>query len=131
MRLSSGAIGLRLQSPSDVGVSGMDQISQATGVNIPSGSELHVTHEPTRSFQEASRIGQFRTTKEPDVDVRPERVDIAEGGVVYTRSRVAIMQQLADIASAVSHHVKPAVGDCAKLARVLRHPPVDCRIPPN
>jgi hypothetical protein len=64
------------------------------------------------AFQQPLRIDKFGTTKEPDVDVSPEGIDIAECGVTYTRSRMAVVQYLSNVVTAVAHDLKPTMSDC-------------------
>jgi hypothetical protein len=45
--------------------------------------------------------------KEPDVYVRSEYIDVAEGRISQTRNRTAVMQELADFISTFPHHPKP------------------------
>ena len=63
--------------------------------------------------------------EEPDVDVGCEGVDIGERRVTDTRRRMAIMQQLSNIVSAVAHDLEPALRDRPQVTRMLTHPDVD------
>src|SRR5437762_2739857 len=58
------------------------------------------------ALQHAIRIGQCGAVKEPDVYVRGEYIDVAEGGVSQTCNRTAVMQQLPDfdIAQCTAKH---------------------------
>ena len=73
-------------------------------------------------------IGKLGATKEPDIDVSCEGIDIGECRITYTRGRMAIMQQLSNIVSAVAHDLKPALRDRPQFTRMLMHPDFDRRI---
>jgi hypothetical protein len=51
-----------------------------------------VAHELASAFQQTLGIGNLRTTKESDINVSFERIDLAEGRISYTRRRMAVMQ---------------------------------------
>ena len=51
-----------------------------------------MSHELASAFQQAVRIGNLGATKEPDIDVSFEGIDIRECRITYTRGRMAIMQ---------------------------------------
>jgi len=51
-----------------------------------------MAHELAGAFQQALRIGNLGTPKEPDIEVSLESVDIGEGGITYTRGRMPIVQ---------------------------------------
>ena len=55
------------------------------------------------------RVGNFGATKEPDIDVRSEDVDVAKCRVLYTRSGMAVMHNLSHIVSTAPHRLKPAL----------------------
>ncbi len=51
-----------------------------------------MTHKLASAFQQALRISNLGATKEPDIDMSFEGIDIGECRITYTRCRVAIMQ---------------------------------------
>ena len=51
-----------------------------------------MTHELASAFQKAVWIGNLRATKEPDIDVSFEGIDIGECRIAYTRGRMTVMQ---------------------------------------
>ena len=69
-----------------------DQVHKCRGIDVPFGSEFHMSHELAGAFQETLWVGDLGSTKESNVDVIFERIDITESGVADTRSRMAIMQ---------------------------------------
>jgi hypothetical protein len=80
------------------------------------------------AFQQALGIGKLGATKEPDIDVTREGIDIRECRITDTRGRVAIVQQLSNIVSAVTDGREPAPRDRSQFTRMLTHPGVDSRI---
>jgi hypothetical protein len=90
-----------------------------------------MAHELARAFQQANGIGYLRAAKEPDIDVSFEGIDIGECRISDTRGRMAIMQQLSNIVSAVAHDLKPALRDRSQFTRMLMHPNVDRWISPD
>src|SRR5262245_65303348 len=87
-----------------------------------------MAHELAGAFQQALGISKLGATKEPDIDVGFEGIDVGERRITYTRGRMAIMQQLSNIASAVAHDRKPALRDRPQFIRVLLHPDLDSGI---
>jgi len=87
-----------------------------------------VAHELASAFQQPLGIGKLGATKEPDIDMTCEGIDIGECRITDTRGRMAIMQQLSNIVSAVAHGLKPAPRDRPQFTRMLTHPDVDSRI---
>ena len=51
-----------------------------------------MAHEPARAFQQAFRIVYLGATKETDVDVIPESIDVAKCRITNARSGMAVMQ---------------------------------------
>jgi hypothetical protein len=70
-----------------------------------------MAHEPASAFQQSLRIGNLGTTKEPDIDVGSEGIDVGERGISYTRGRMTIVQCLSNIGAAVAYDLKPALRD--------------------
>jgi hypothetical protein len=51
-----------------------------------------MAHKLARAFQQTLRIGNLRTSKEPDIHVSAERVDVSECRVSDTRRWMTVMQ---------------------------------------
>src|SRR3954452_6792900 len=91
-------------------------------------------HELAGALQQASWIGQRCALKEPDVYVRTEYIDVAEGNISQTCNRTAVVQELADFISTVPHYLKPLMGDGSQFTCMLIHPringgiPLDCAV---
>src|SRR5215831_8062848 len=84
-----------------------------------------MAHELAGALQQASRIRQRCSVKEPHVYVRSEYVDVAEGRISQTCNRTAVMQEFPDIVPAFSHHFKPLVRDGSQSTPMLFHPGID------
>src|SRR5262245_27788104 len=85
-------------------------------------------HTLAGAFQKAFRISNLGTTKEPDIDVIFEGIDVAECRITYTGGRSVIMQQLSNIVPAVAHDFKPLLRDRPQFTGMLMHPELDCKI---
>src|SRR5215467_13537682 len=68
-------------------------------------------HEFSRAFQQAVRIGQLRSLKESDVDMRGKRIDITKCGFTHTGCWMIVMKQLTYIIAARSHDLEPQPGE--------------------
>ena len=51
-----------------------------------------MAHELSSAFQQTLGIGNLGPTKEPDIDVSLEGIDVGECRITYTRGWMAIMQ---------------------------------------
>jgi hypothetical protein len=129
--LSCGAIGLCLKPPRYVGVSGSNQPSQRSLVDVLAWAELHMSHEPARAFQKTVRVRKLRPAKEADINVRRERIDISECGVVHACGGVTVVQELSNIVSAASNYLEPALRDGPQLTGMIRHPAIHRTIAPD
>src|SRR5215470_18426982 len=67
--------------------------------------------------------------KEPNVYMRGEYIDVAEGRISQTCNRTAVMEELPDFVAAFSHHLKRLMRDGAQFTSMLFHPRIDGRIP--
>jgi hypothetical protein len=103
----------------------LDEFAEGCAVCEWSRSQLHMTHELASALQQVGRIGQRRALKEPHIDVRSEYIDVAEGRISQTCDRTAVMQELSNFVSALSHHLKPLLRDASQLTVMLFHPRVD------
>src|SRR5580704_17654348 len=106
----------------------LDEPAERCGVGGRSRSQLHMGHELAGALQQAGRIRQRCTVKEPHVYVRGEYIDIAEGRIAQTCNRTAVMQNLPDFVPASSHHHKPLLRDGSQFPVCLSHPRIDGRI---
>src|SRR5262245_53302037 len=88
-----------------------------------------MAHELPGALQQAGRIRQRCAVKEPDVYVRSEYINVAEGRISQTCNRTAVMQKLPDFVPAFSHHLKPLLRDGSQFTGMLFHPPFDGGIP--
>src|ERR1019366_1890848 len=88
-----------------------------------------MAHELTGALQQAGRIRQRCALKKPHVYVRSEYIDVAEGSISQTCSRIAVMQELPNFVPAFSHHLKPLMRDGAQFTCMLFHPRIDGGIP--
>ena len=87
-----------------------------------------MAHELASAFQQAPRIGKLGATKEPDINVSFEGIDIGKCRITYTGGRMAIMQQLSHIVSAIADDLKPAMRDRSQFTGMLTHPDLDSGI---
>src|SRR6202007_2452833 len=90
-----------------------------------------MAHELAGALQQACRVRQRCAVKKTDVYVRSEYIDVGERRVSQTGNGTAVMQQLADFVSAVSHPLKPVLRDGSQFACMLFHPRIDGGIPLN
>ena len=84
-----------------------------------------MAHELASALQNTMRISNLSATKEPDIDVRFEYVDIAKCRIIYARSRMTVMQYLSNVVSAGAHDLKPALCDRSQLIGMFVHPGID------
>src|SRR5437870_7913768 len=88
-----------------------------------------MAHELASALQQAGRIRQRYTVKEPHVYVRGEYVHVAEGRISQTCDWTAVMQKLPDFVPALSHHLKPLMRDSSQFTCMFFHPRIDGGIP--
>src|SRR5215831_1513461 len=84
-----------------------------------------MAHELAVALQQAGRIWQRCALKEPYVYVRREYIDVAEGRISKTCNRTTVVEQLADLVPALSHHLKPPAGDGSQFNCILIQPVID------
>jgi hypothetical protein len=84
-----------------------------------------MAHEFTGALQQAYRVRQRCTVKEPHVYVRSEYVDVAEGRISQTCNRTAVMQKFPNFVPAFSHHLKPLARDVSQSTCMLFHPRIN------
>jgi hypothetical protein len=88
-----------------------------------------MAHELAGALQQAGRIGKRCAVKEPHIDVRGKYIDIAERRISQTYNRTTVMQKLPDFIPALSHHLKPLMGDGSQFTGMLLHPSIDGGVP--
>src|SRR5205085_3896326 len=84
-----------------------------------------MAHELAGALQQAGRIRQRCSVKEPHVYVRSEYIDVAEGRISQTCHRTAVVQNFPDFVPAFSHHFKPLMRDGSQSTCMLFHPRID------
>jgi hypothetical protein len=84
-----------------------------------------MAHGFARALQQASWVWQRCAMKKPNVDVRSEHVDVAEGRIAQACNRTAIMQDLPDFIPTFSHHFEPLMRDGAHFTSMLIQPRID------
>src|SRR5262245_65508303 len=89
------------------------------------GPEFNMAHELAITLQYTIRVGNLSAPKEPDIDVSFEHVDVAECRIIYTRSRMTVMQELLNVVSAGAHELKPALCDHSQFTGMFVHPDLD------
>src|SRR2546421_8284066 len=77
--------------PFHISVRSFDELRQRDGVNVALGTQFHMAHEFAGAFQQTLRIGKLGAAKETDVNVSLESIHVGEGGIAYTRGRMAIV----------------------------------------
>jgi hypothetical protein len=122
---------IRTSTPLHVRVCGLNQRPERLGVDNSAGPELHVPHELAGAFEKSVRIDELCAAEEADVDVGSEDIHISERRVADAGSRVAVVQEFADVVAAGAHDLEPAFRDRSKLASVRAHPELDRRIAVN
>src|SRR5689334_3202307 len=88
-----------------------------------------MAHELSSALQQPRRIRQRRALKEPDVYVRREYIDVAEGRISQTCNRTAVVENLSDFIAASSHHLEPLMRDRPQFPCMLIHPSIYGGIP--
>ena len=83
---------LLLQTTLHVRVRSFDQAPESRGIDRTFWAEFYMAHEPASAFQQALPIGDFSATKEPDIDMSPEGVDVGKCRISYTCGGMAVMQ---------------------------------------
>jgi hypothetical protein len=84
-----------------------------------------MAHELASALQNTMGISNLSATKEPDINVSFEHIDVAECRIIYARSRVTVMQYLSNVVSARAHDLKPALCDLYQLTGMFVHPVLD------
>jgi hypothetical protein len=88
-----------------------------------------MTHELAGAWQQAGRIPQRCTVKEPNINVRSEYINVAEGRISQTCNRTPVMQKFPYFVSTFPHHLKPPMRDDFPFTCLCRHPRIDGWIP--
>src|SRR6185312_3318458 len=106
----------------------LDQRPKRGRVNGCSGPQLQMAHKLARALQQARRVPQCCSLKEPHIHMRCEYGDVGEGHIAQARIRTAVVQDFPHLVSARSHHVKPLARDGSESAVMLVQPRIDGRI---
>src|SRR5260370_8116397 len=88
-----------------------------------------MAHDLAGGLQQAGRIRQRCTVKEPHVNVRGEYIHVAEGRISQTCNRTTVMRKLPNFVPALSHHLKPMMRDGSQFTCMLFHPLIDAGTP--
>lgn len=80
------------QSTLHIRVRSSDQIRESRGIDRTLWSEFYMAHKPASAFQQAVPIGDFSASKEPDIDVSSEGVDVGKCRVSDACGGMAVMQ---------------------------------------
>ena len=115
----------------DVPVCRGDKFTQRNGVHALRPAELHVPHAFAGAFQKGGRIVEHRPVEEADIHMNAEGVDVPKRRISHTRSRVAIVQKLANVRSAAAHLFKPWLGEPSQFVIRLGKPSVDAGVSLN
>ena len=97
-------------------------------VEVNTGLQLHVTHVLSASLEQSGRIGDMRAEEEAYVDVRCERIDVAESRVPRARGGMTVVQQLAHVIAALPHAVEPRARKRAERTWTVAEPGVNRRV---
>ncbi|HJV12001.1 MAG TPA: hypothetical protein VJ690_10905 [Burkholderiales bacterium] len=112
----------------DSRVRSLDQCSERVCVDLPVRAELHVTHVLSGSLEQSGWIGEMRAEEEAHVDVRCERIDVAESCVACARGGMAVVEKLAHIVAALSHSVEPGARKRGERTGTFVEPGVNRRV---
>lgn len=82
-------------------------------------------HELAGALQQPRWIGQRCPLKESDIYVRAKYIHIRKRGIAETRNGTAVVHDLADLVSAIPHHLKPLARDGSQIASALIEPGID------
>ena len=122
---------LRLHSGLHIGICCADQPRESHCIAITSGTKLHVAHKLAGPFQNTFRVGNLSASKESDIHVSPEDIDVSKCRVSDACRRMTIVQALPYVVPAVTHGLKPIPGNFAQFARMLPQPCIDGCISPG
>ena len=84
-----------------------------------------MAHSLACALQYVSRIWERRPLKEPDVHVRGEYIDVAEGHIAQTCNGATVMEEFPDFVAAFSHDLKPLARDGSQFTLMRFHPRMD------
>src|SRR5690349_17285678 len=88
-------------------------------------------HSSACAFEQTVRVLQRGSLEEADIDVAPERVDVAERDVLHAGNGTAIVNKFADVVAARPHPRKPWTREGGQLLRLLAQPGVDSAVAPR
>ena len=90
-----------------------------------------MAHKLAGTFQNTLRVGNLSSSKESDIYVSRKGVDVSKRRVGDARRRMTIVQALSYVVPALTHGLKPILGNFAQFARKLSQPGIDGWISPN
>jgi hypothetical protein len=108
-----------------VGVGRLNEVAEGCGGWGCSRPQLHMAHEFPGPFQQARRIRQRSAVKETYVHVGSKDIHVREGRIAHAGNRTAVMHELADLVSAISHHLKPLARQVSQIAMMRIQPGID------
>ena len=88
-------------------------------------------HSPAHAFKQTGGVLQRGSMEEADIDVSPERIDVAERDVLHAGDGTAIVDKLADVVAAGPHPRKPWTREGGQLIRLRAQPSVDSGVVPR
>lgn len=88
-------------------------------------------HALARALEQPGRIVERRPVEEADIHMSTERIDIAERRIFHAGNGVAVIQNLANVRSAATHHIKPWQRKSPQFVIGLAKPRLDGRISPD
>jgi hypothetical protein len=122
---------LCLHSGLHIGICCTDQTRESHCIAITSGTKLHVAHKLAGAFQNIFRVVNLSPSKESDIHVSPKDIDVSKCRVSDACRRMTIVQALAYVVPALTHGLKPILGNFAQFARMLPPPCIDGSISPG
>jgi hypothetical protein len=84
-----------------------------------------MAHKLAGAFQHASRIGNLSASKESDIHMSFEGIDVRKCCITDARRRVTIMQQFPYIVPTHTQNREPMIRDFAQFTCMLAHPRLD------
>src|SRR5262245_29501197 len=108
-----------------IGVCRVDQLRKSSSLEETSRSNLHVAHNLAGAFQQTRRIGYVSATKESDIHVSFEGIDVCKCCVSDACRRMTIMQHLPHIVPTLAHDLEPIFRYFPQFAAMLPRPRID------
>jgi|SRR5579859_159225 len=112
----------------DIPIGRVDEVAESRRIGLRSRLQFHMPHALAASRQQAGGIFEPCAVEEADIDMALESVDIPKRCIFHTCDGAAIMHELADIITALSHPHEPFPGNGPQLDRPIRKPDLYSRI---